>query len=207
MKILFLGDSITEGVGASEPSKKYVEVAKQMLGCDARNYGISGTRIARQKIYGSTTAFDWDFQQRAMIMDKDADLVFVFGGTNDFGHGNSEFGECNSTDPYTYHGGINNLCDYLISTYTKERLCFLLPLRRCDETNERGLNLVEYVDILRTELAKRGINYIDLYKNGLAQPASRTPDEYFADGLHPNDKGHAYLAGKVAEYVKEYFAK
>ena len=47
--IFFLGDSITEGVGASEYDKSYVPVFAELSGANVKNYGISGSRIARQR--------------------------------------------------------------------------------------------------------------------------------------------------------------
>ena len=35
-------------------------------------------------------------------MDSDADVVVVFGGTNDFGHGDAKLGTFESRDPYTF---------------------------------------------------------------------------------------------------------
>ena len=50
LKINFLGDSITEGVGVSSPDKIYHALLKEESGLkEARNYGISGTRYAVQK--------------------------------------------------------------------------------------------------------------------------------------------------------------
>ena len=49
MKLAFLGDSITEGVGASSLETNYVSQVGKMLGCEVLNYGIGGTRIARKK--------------------------------------------------------------------------------------------------------------------------------------------------------------
>ena len=74
MKILFLGDSITQGVGASEDSLNYVGRVKNKLGCDAINYGVSGTRIGRQTYMYFTPMFNYDFRLRAEIMEKEADL-------------------------------------------------------------------------------------------------------------------------------------
>ena len=46
-KINFLGDSITQGVGTTEDKYIYLNVMKNECGlAAARNYGISGTRIA-----------------------------------------------------------------------------------------------------------------------------------------------------------------
>ena len=47
--VAFLGDSITEGVGVSEISKRYTDVFGALTGAVVLNYGISGTRIAKQK--------------------------------------------------------------------------------------------------------------------------------------------------------------
>ena len=202
MKVLFLGDSITAGVGASLPHNKYVEIVKARLNCVARNYGISGSRIARQRLGDNVAANDWDFQQRAVVMDKIADYVFVFGGTNDFGHGNAEIGKKGDTDPYTFYGGMENLTNYLLSTYGKEKVCFLLPLRRAVEERADGRTLLDYVEVIKEVLIEKGIDYLDFYDNGLPKPISTQPDEYFADGLHPNDAGHDWVAEQVANYLK-----
>ena len=45
-KIYFLGDSITEGVGASDTEHCYVSVFGKLSGAVVKNYGISATRIA-----------------------------------------------------------------------------------------------------------------------------------------------------------------
>ena len=46
--INFLGDSITEGCGTSYPEKIFHALLKKELNLkEARNYGVSGTRISR----------------------------------------------------------------------------------------------------------------------------------------------------------------
>ena len=48
--INFLGDSITQGVGASSKETNYVSQTKEILNlAAANNYGISATRIAPRK--------------------------------------------------------------------------------------------------------------------------------------------------------------
>ena len=208
MKVIFLGDSITEGIGASSPETKYVSVAEKLLGCEIRNYGISGTRIARQRIAKDTRTHDWDYVARAEIMDKDADMVFVFGGTNDCGHGNATLGALDSYDVYTFSGAMNLLTDSLLKTYGREKLCFLLPLRRFDERHpDTDITLLDYVNIMKSILDKKEIPYIDLYENGMPRPVSYESDKYFADGLHPNDFGHNWLGERVASYVREHVKK
>ena len=112
-KINFLGDSITEGVGASAPDKVYHQVILRKYGlAAARNYGISGTRYARQITPTlNEPRFDLDFCQRYAGMDDDADIVVVFGGTNDFGHGDAPIGTPDDRTPDTFWGGAHRRHD------------------------------------------------------------------------------------------------
>lgn len=212
MKILFLGDSITQGIGASAEQFNYVNRVKNALGCEVINYGVSGTRIARQTHMFFSPMSNYDFRLRAVIMDEDADLVFVFGGTNDYGHGICHLGDIRSRNEDTFVGNLRLLIEYMTEKYGKDKLCFLLPLRRSDEdpvackgvtNNELGASLEEYVCAMRAILTEYGIDFIDLYENGIPKPLARAADEYTADGVHPNDKGHALVADKILAYIRE----
>lgn len=71
----FLGDSITEGSGTSCEAARFTCVLKEIAGLsEIRNYGIGGTRIARQLVCPDTT----DFCARFSGMEDDADAVVVF---------------------------------------------------------------------------------------------------------------------------------
>ena len=113
MKISFLGDSITQGCGASEFGKGYVELFGAKYGVQAKNYGLGGTRIARQKEKSEYPQYDLDFIGRVKDIDKSSDFVFVFGGTNDYEHGRAEFGTFADYGEYTFCGAVNLLSDML----------------------------------------------------------------------------------------------
>ncbi len=90
-KINFLGDSITEGVGVSDKEHIFLNLLKREEGlAEARNYGWSATRIARQ--IGNDPYNGICYADRYESMKADADAVVVFGGTNDFGHGDAPLG-------------------------------------------------------------------------------------------------------------------
>ncbi|MBO5670795.1 MAG: SGNH/GDSL hydrolase family protein, partial [Clostridia bacterium] len=74
-----MGDSITHGTGSSDPSERgYVSVFARQTGVSVcRNYGISGTRIARQQKPSEKPSYDQDFCSRVTGMDADADIVVV----------------------------------------------------------------------------------------------------------------------------------
>lgn len=211
MKILFLGDSITEGVGASLPEKRYTDLVGAKLGCQIVNYGISGTRISRQKQTSVRTIWDVDFRTRVPLMELEADFVFVFGGTNDYGHGALHLGNPEETKEETFCTQLHLLIKDLIKKYGKNKLCFILPTRRlCEEpvackgdnVNELGASLSEYVEAMRKIISSYKIDFVDLYKNGFPRPTTDTEGEYTVDGLHPNDRGYEVIADCIFEYIK-----
>ena len=62
MKINFLGDSITEGAGASSVENRYVNLVGAKFGAKVCNYGVGGTRLARQSSLSNVAYYDYDFQ-------------------------------------------------------------------------------------------------------------------------------------------------
>lgn len=203
MNIAFLGDSITEGYGASGYEKCFVKLVESKLQCQVFNYGVGGTCIARSKNCPSAVPciVDWDFQQRVHNLPKAADKVFVFGGTNDYGW-NSELGDFDSHDPYTFRGGLRNLIDSLLENYAKEKLCFILPLHRINEVRENK-KFIDYIESMRSIVAEYGIDILDFYNDGLPAPLSEEDNRYFIDGLHPNDLGYEILADKICNYLRK----
>ena len=208
-KINFLGDSITEGVGASCPENNYVSVFGRISGAQVRNYGIGGTRIAKQRSKSDSEKWDMDFVGRVEDMDADADIVVVFGGTNDFGHGDSKIGDFESRDEYTFYGAMHSLCIKLINKYPNSEIIFMTPLHRLgedDDVNGIGLrnqrNLSGYVDIIKEVAAYYGLPVLDLFSTSGLQPKVDIIKElYMPDGLHPSDKGAERIARRLYSFI------
>ncbi len=206
MKIAFFGDSITQGVGATDLELCYVSQVSKILNCEVINYGIGGTRFARQLVRSSSShAHDIDFNMRTILLDKTADKIFVFGGTNDYGHGVAPIGNKGDYDAFTFHGAINMLFSTLIGMYGKDKIVVILPLKRYGmntPSKNSNLRLAEYIEIIKHYVDYYGLKYIDLFNDGLPEPDTDTPSEFFADGLHPNDLGHRVIAEKICEFIK-----
>lgn len=208
-KINFLGDSITEGVGASCPENNYVSVFGRISGAQVRNYGIGGTRIAKQRSKSDSEKWDMDFVGRVEDMDADADIVVVFGGTNDFGHGDSKIGDFESRDEYTFYGAMHSLCIKLINKYPNSEIIFMTPLHRLSEdadVNEMGIRnqrtLAGYVDIIKEVAAYYGLPVLDLFSTSGLQPKVDIIKElYMPDGLHPSDKGAERIARRLYSFI------
>ena len=209
-KINFLGDSITEGVGTSGYPHRYFDLIASQCGAECRGYGISGTRIAIQNTPSDPPSFDLYFSSRVDGMDADADAVVVFGGTNDFGHGDAPFGTMADRTPATFMGGLHDLCTRLINRYPGKLIVLCTPLHRLGEESKWGErkdsaagSLLDYVRGIRQVAEYYGIPVLDLFANSGIQPAVEIQREMFMpDGLHPNDAGHVLLANLVIRFLE-----
>ena len=205
LTINFLGDSITEGHGTTAPEKVFHQIIKEKYDLKfAYNYGIGGTRIARQLVpTKDRTKHDLYFELRAEVMDRNADAVVVFGGTNDYGHGDAIFGELDTEDAYTFCGAVNSLISKLKRKFPKARIVFMTPIHRLNETQPSqpdGKTLEDYVNAIREICEKRGVDVIDLFRINPLDPSDK---ELVPDGLHPSDKGHSIMAEVIgAELLK-----
>lgn len=211
-KINFLGDSITEGVGTSAPACRFTELIAKNYGAVCRNYGISATRIARQQtVVSDVDRSDMDFCGRVASMDPDADILVIFGGTNDYGHGDAPIGTMSDRTVNTFYGALHVLYSSLIEKYPHALIVVLTPLHRCDEDNPSGENrkaadvgaLSDYVHIIRQVAEYYALPVLDLFAASGLQPRVPTIKElYVPDGLHPNDNGHKILAVKIAHFLE-----
>ena len=201
LTINFLGDSITEGYGTTAQDKVFHQVIKEKYNMKfAYNYGLSGTRIARQIVPSRENA-NWDltFELRSETMERNADAIVVFGGTNDFGHGDAPFGTLDSEDKYTFCGAVNSLIKTLKQNFPQAKLIFMTPIHRLDEAQPAmpdSKKLKDYVNAILTICKSHKVSVIDLFK---INPLDPTDKEVVPDGLHPNDKGHAIMAQVIAE--------
>lgn len=201
LAINFLGDSITEGHGTTGLDKVFHQIIKEKYNMKrAYNYGVGGTRIARQLVPELVnTKWDMTFELRAEIMDRNADAVVVFGGTNDYGHGDAPFGTLDSEDIYTFCGALNSLIKKLKKDFAGKKIIFMTPIHRLCETDPSRPDskiLADYVNAMRAICKKHEVDVIDLFKINPLDPADK---ELVPDGLHPSDKGHSVLAEVVAE--------
>lgn len=199
----FLGDSLTEFNGQLPFEWRYVNVfARKYAPGTVRNYGIGGTRIARQLTPSANPVHDKDFCSRVQEMDADADFVVVFGGTNDFGHGDAPLGQMSDRTPETFYGACHTLMRSLIEKYPASTVIFMTPAHRAHEMRADRPSLVEFVKIIREVAEFYAIPVCDLYKNLGIQPQIPAQKEMFApDGLHTNDKGAERIADRLASFI------
>ena len=209
LKINFLGDSITEWHRASSKEKCFVSLMGSKYGCVARNYGISGTRIAEQINKNAAIAFDFGhFTLRCEYMEKDADVVFVLGGTNDFGHGDAPFGYIEDKEPTTFCGSVYTLCSKLKTLYPTAKIILATPLPRATGNTPRSdgqggtVVLADYCQVIEKAAETFGFTLMKLCGNPDPRLSGFHDNSWYPDGLHPNDEGHERLADFIADFLQ-----
>lgn len=190
-RILFHGDSITQGHGVTSPRETYVWQAAEQLHCVGLNFGFGGTAWADNIVAQTIAARD------------DWDVLSIMLGTNSFG-GTDAQGEVETAAQYA------DKYDAFLATIraaapTKPILCVTPILNRGDL--ERGGN----PNGERPELYRQGITRVVRQRQRtdnnlhLADGLAMVGDPLFllvTDRVHPNDAGMHRIANGVAAALK-----
>lgn len=215
--INFLGDSITEGTGVSDIENfRYDNIIKKRCGLKAvNNYGIGGTRIAHQITSSHNPRYDLCFCGRAYDLDPAADIIVVFGGTNDYIHGDAPIGQKGDKTPATFYGGVYFLMNFLKINYPQSTVVFITPahctysggsdraVSKRSNKREDAMPLLGYVNIIKETAKEFDIPTLDMYeKLGIDPNIEKDRERYAEDGVHFNDVGHAIIADRIIEFLK-----
>ncbi len=208
----FLGDSITEGTLVVDKSNRYDNFMLSNCKLSAvHNYGIGGTRIAHQNKPSAYMRHDLSFCARAYDLDKSANVVIVFGGTNDYGHGDAPFGELCDSTPATFCGAVDFLIRTLKEQHPNAKIVFMAPCRRLGDDSriyndmkiEDAKPLKAYVDVIIEKCKAYDIPVLNLYDElGIDPNNEEDKIKYAPDGLHLNDAGHIKLAGLLTDFLR-----
>ena len=216
LTVNFLGDSITEGTGVINVAEnRYDNRLKRMYNLGAiNNYGIGGTRLAHQEKPSDKPRYDLCFCGRAYNMDPGADLIVVYGGGNDYLHGDAYFGRMEDRTPETFCGAVYFLMELIKTLYPGTPVVFMTPAH-CHfrgvsdrEISPRPVKkadakpLAEYVRVIKERGKELGIPVLDLFENlGIDPNNEEEMTRYTEDGLHFNDDGHAFIARALGDFL------
>lgn len=202
--INFLGDSITAGYWfdsnneSHQATKRYCEVACELLGATCVNYGMSGTSISGT----SETLSAYSFTNRYTNMGS-ADAVFILGGTNDYATNVVLGTEADTTD-ISFYGALDVLCRGLIEKYLGKPIIFISPLPRLIQTaNTAGYTFAQYREaIVKVCHDRYGLKVIDGFDLGVSVKDATFKATYIQDGLHPNDDLHEIIGKNLGHIMK-----
>ena len=191
-KVAFIGDSITQGrfakfagsVNATAVKPFGELIAEYVNDYNYGNFGIGGAYVSNG---GGLT---W----KSLLTNCDKvsgyDVVFVLGGTNDYG------GNISSSD---FTSDFISVVTELMNNNSEVVVC--TPLFRTSKTgkNTADLYLYDYAGIIKSSAESKEIKCIDLYSitnNGLFV-------DYLPDGLHPDEAGHKILADVILQEYED----
>ena len=213
----FLGDSITEGCGVKNVKEcRYDNRLHERFELAAHyNYGIGGTRLTHQMAPSERPRYDLCFCGRAYNMYSKADVVVVYGGVNDYIHGDAYFGNMEDKTPATFCGAVYFLMNLLKELYPGKPIIFMTPahMNFCGHTDAKpsprpvkkpdAQPLQAYVDVIKARGEELGIHVLDLFEKLPINPNNEDDKvKYTTDGLHFNDEGHAVLAKVLGDFIE-----
>jgi lysophospholipase L1-like esterase len=177
-KWLAYGDSITQGMSAFLPSDTWVGISARKLNVEIRNLGIGGA-VARQELSEHLPDYRYDF----------ASIAY---GVNDFNQG---------VDLDAYEDNMYCLVEELIKFCPDKPIFVLSPIHWVgrDTPNGNGATLDDFRQKAECVAGKFDVcRFID--------GKALVPDDadYYADNIHPNDKGMKSFAENFVAQVKDF---
>ena len=175
-KILFIGDSITQGWEAKYNSLCYAQRVARFFNADSLIQAVGGG------------FFDESILDEEL--DFDPEIVIVALGTNDWSRG----------DRATLSGKMNAFFNKLIKQYGDKKIFSITPIWRANYNEIRnGMTFEDIIALVREQATSHGVTVID----GI--PMVPHIPEFFSDGyLHPNDLGFGIYAENLIRVLKDY---
>ncbi len=175
-KILFIGDSITQGYNTSIDSLSYAHIVSRHFNADSVIQGVGGARFSH---LNALSAIPYD-----------PDVVIVALGCNDWS---------NSSNATTYRSSVSAYLSRIKTLYEGKTVIVISPIPRLDEVPSATLPLASARNIIAEEAASRGFFHVN---GGTLVPANAT---YYAnDVYHPNTKGFEEYAKNLIPAIQTY---
>jgi len=178
-RVVFIGDSITEGWHFEEPS------------------GFPGKGYINRGISGQTTP-QMVVRFRQDVIDLHPKVVVILAGTNDI---------AGNTGPMTLEeteGNLKDMADLAAANHIKVVLCSVLPAY--DYPWSPGLEPAPKIDAINAWMkqyaAEKGDVYVD-YHSAMKDARDGLPPNLSHDGVHPNAAGYAIMAPLAEAGIKK----
>lgn len=213
IKVVCMGDSITEGYGIEDTSRNYPAMLRALLGeqYQVYNEGHSGCCVLNIELDGQVVGAPYvrvEEYERALA-DK-GDIYVIMLGSNDAQDGMDDVEDIQ--DPYNnnilYEAEFEDHFEVILKAvrehapHAKLFLCKPAPVLECiwrTHQEKYLLKLLPHYDRIISRHPE--ITLIDVHEAFMALSDEELHDCYQEDRLHPNEKGAALIARTVADKV------
>jgi lysophospholipase L1-like esterase len=191
-RIVFLGDSITQG-GAAPGG--YVTIVREAIDKQLKDRGVEviGAGISGNKVPDLEKRLERD------VLSKKPTVVVIYIGINDVWHSTSGRG----TPKDTYEQGLRRLIAQITAAGARVILCTASVIgEKHDGTNDLDKMLDEYCEISRRVAADTKVQLLDLRKAFLTalkrdNPRNAAKNILTTDGVHLNPVGNRFVADQM----------
>lgn len=173
VSVAFLGDSYTEGAGASTASKRWTSLVCVHFGWTELNFGVGGTGYLNPL----APHVAYPYRVPAIAADHPA-IVVVSGGYNDRGLA--------LRSPAEELAAIRSTFAALHQALPKARLYAVRPFA---PAGPEPPVLGAIGSAVQQAVQRVGGTYLDI-----GDPLRNLPQDMYTDAIHPNDAGHRALA-------------
>ena len=180
LNVVFLGDSVTDGAGASALDRAFASLVIDRL-------NASGVDAREQRIISAFGGIYTDLVQGSTVP-ADASLIVVELGAH-------SVIENQSMAPATYRRGYGLLLDCLLASGAPV-VAGTVPSLAWKTSDPLYWRAVGVSWIIAAEATARGIPVADIWN-----ATRERPDLVSADGMHPGDAGHRVIAETYAEAI------
>lgn len=178
IRVVCVGNSITEGVGASSAEKAWPAQLANLLGSryTVLNCGVSGTTMLKNGSYPY-----WTTTKLSEAKNNNPQILIIALGTNDAGTSNWGLKAQFKTDYLAMISEFRKL--------NRNPIIYLcLPAKVFSNATQTANIKYEMIPILKEISAEQNNYLIDFYSAMLLKGS------LYPDGLHPNDEGAATMA-------------
>lgn len=141
----------------------------------------------------------------------EVDILLVLYGVNDYHAGVPLDNTEDPYDEYTFGGALRRglslwkeTCpDTRIILLTATYSWYIVPGETCEDKDEGGGILEDYVNKEIQVAEEMGVEIVDLYHDLYPHENWEDWKLYTRDGLHPNDAGRQLLAERIAAYLDQ----
>lgn len=187
--IKILGDSVSVGVGASDPSKRYSTLLATALGVEEINSSVSGGALTDK----SYVEHMFDHWETTFLTGDPDDYALLFLGIND-----TDWIQLHPEQGEVFAQRLDTIASGLLHYgYDPSRIIFCAPYYVGGLEPARTTIWNAYADTCE----RYGIVFADFWAHANTKGWRST---YLKEGPHPNDPGHQLLCDWVLEAVANH---